>query len=61
MEVSRPILGGWDGIQCFYYYQDKFGRRETLGAQRFPRPPEPALRGLFCCKTHPYRPHIIAA
>lgn len=41
----------------FLYYQDKFGRRETLGAQRFPRPPEPALRGLFCAHNRPPAHH----
>lgn len=46
-----------DDCRCFYNYQDKFGRRETLGAQRFPRPPEPALRGLFCAHIRPPAHH----
>lgn len=57
MEVSRPILGGWDGIQCFYYYQVKYGGGKTLGAQGFSRPPEPVLRGLFCAHNRPPAHH----
>lgn len=56
MEVSRPILGGWDGIQCFYYYQVKYGGGKTLGAQGFSRPPEPVLRGLFLLQNPPLPP-----
>lgn len=57
MEVSRPILGGWDGIQCFYIIKINAGGPQTLGAKRFPRPPEPALRGLFCAHNRPPAHH----
>lgn len=47
-------------FRCFYNYQVKYGRPQTLGAQRFSWLPEHVLRELFL-RAKPTHPRVICA